>query len=222
MAVTALSNVGLPAILARDFLSFELLPSLTLHAAQAEKWMPSAGLRQHSRKLSHLHRHWSAALRKEAALEAVTDISDPALPLAMLPGERFDRLIMTAGAVQVGQRLRRCIVRDEVAFIRQQIGDEPLDFVLGHPEGIEVGEAFASHWKLSAVEITVRVLGTAALATVFNAASPPVGRRGLLRLPPSAATTLNQTQDAARTLRLFRSLLIEIEPQWLSLFPVSR
>lgn len=222
MAISAQFNVGLPAGLTRDFLSFDLLPSLTLHAGQSEIWMPSVGVRQHSRKLSHLHRHWSAALRKVALLEAVTDLADPALPLAMLPSERFDRLIMVAGAVRVGQRLRRCIVREEVAFIRQQIGDEPLDFVLRHSEDIAPGLAFASHWKLSAVEVIVRVLGAAALASVFKAATPPVGRRGLLRLPPGAWTTSSQKLDAVQTLQFFRSMLLEIEPQWLSLFPVNR
>lgn len=214
---------GLRHPLAEAFLAFSLLPSLNLDATQAARLAPEAALRLGAR-LPSLHRHWSAALIAEPPLTPLPTLDDPALPLAMLPPGRFERGVLMAGVLLAGRRIRHSITHHEVALWQTQLGDAALEFARRRAPGIHPGLAqeTCADWPLESAAEGVTKLGSALLAHVFSAASPAVGQRGLLRLPAEAVTRARALPfDASEALPLSLSLLQEIEPEWLSLFPAT-
>ena len=218
-----LLRFGLQHPLAGPFLAFDQLPSRLLHRSQRAALLSSQADWQLGETLPHLHRHWSAELKESASLASVTELDDPALPLAMAPQSAFDRLLMMLGAVLAGQRLRRVIQRDEVSVLRAQIGDEALDLARRQAPSFHAGLDEGLDWPLADAAEQVRALGAAALAKVFAAAAASVGRRGALRLPvDSQELSRRLPLDADAALRLSRSLLQRVDPQWLSLFPATR
>ena len=207
--------------LAGAFLAFCLLPSLTLHASQAIARVPEAVLAQ-AASLPTLHRHWSAELIRVEQLQPVLDLADQALPLAMLPGERLEHLVLMAGATLAGQTLRHCIVRDEVQAVQAQLGDALLSFVQQRAQELHPGLAVDFSFRSEGLVSELNAMGSGLLAAALLEASPGVGRRGLLRLPisaPQQGEHLSITSSEA--LRLSLALLQELDPQWLSLFPAT-
>lgn len=216
MSSAGASWLGHP--LADSLLRFELLPSLALHPAQAARLLP-APLQQlleaGQLALPALHRHWSALLRRELQLAPLADLQDPALPLALAPPPLFERLLQHAGLALLGPRVRRAITRAEVAAWRDKLGEEGLRYARHAPPLTE-----------AAADGAPDQLGAALLHTVFEAATPPVAARALLRLPPEAgaARTLLPAACAApaAALALAQSVLASLEPAWLSSFPATR
>jgi len=207
--------------LAGPFLAFCLLPSLSLHATQAAAWVPATVLEQATR-LPTLHRHWSAAMIRAGEFEPVPSLDDPALPLAMLPAERFDRFALVAGAMLAGQFIRRCIARADVEALQTQLGDAVLDFTRRRAAAIHPGlDSLA--WRSDAIAEDTAALGNTLIGSAFDAASPAVRQRGLLRLPVATPQHARELPlSPAESLRISLSLLQEIEPEWLSLFPATR
>lgn len=208
--------------LAGSLLAFCLLPSLNLHPAQAAQFIPDV-VRGADIASPLLHRLWSAELMRSLDLGTVTSFDDPVLPIAMLPADRLAALIPLAGATLAGQRFRRCIARNDVQMLREQIGDAVLDFVRYRAPAIHPGldhETLA--WPLSAAGEQVGVLGSALLARAFSEAAPPVARRAMLRLSPDAPGNVERLPlRPAEARQCALTLLQEIDPVWLSSFPVT-
>ena len=221
--MTTASGNAKRASLTGPLLAFCLLPSLSLHPSQFERFIP-APVYAHADELPALHRLWSAALIEQAALEPLATFDDAALPLAMLPADRLAQWLSLAGVTLAGQRIRRCIVRSEVELLRAQLGDAVLDFARRRAPAFYAGlpDETACSWSLSAAAEHAAALGEALFARAFGGATRPVAQRALLRLPTDAvqrAAALPLAADAA--LRLSLSLLQELDPVWLSSFPAS-
>ena len=209
--------------LAGSLLAFCLLPSLTLHVSHADL-LPPISIQTRGDQLPALHRVWSAEIIEKCGMEPVTAFDDPVLPLAMLPAEILDRLVPLAGATLAGQCIRRCIAREDVELLRAQLGDTMLDFVRRRAPAFHAGldDSSMTNWSLDAAGEEVAILGNTLLAQVFDSASKPVAQRALLRLPAEAFgrnSTFPVAADDA--LRLSLNLLQELDPEWLSSFPVT-
>lgn len=221
MNAAVASPLSLHHPLAKAFLTFCLLPSLTLHPTQANARVPEPLLKQ-AASLPTLHRHWSAELARACALEPVPDLADPVLPLAMLPAERFGMFAIYAGAMLAGQPIRRCIVRADVEAVQTELGDAVLAFTRQRAAAIHPGlDSLA--WRTEAIAADTAALGHVMLAQAFATASAPIRQRGLLRLPIAAPEHARDLSlSPAESLRISLALLQEIEPEWLSLFPATR
>ena len=209
--------------LAGSLLAFCLLPSLTLHVSHADL-RPPISIQTSGDQLPALHRMWSTEIIEKCGMEAVTAFDDPVLPLAMLPTEKLDRFVPLAGATLAGQRIRRCIAREDVDQLRAQLGDVMLDFVRRRAPALHAGldDSSITNWSLDAAGEQIARLGNALLAQVFNSASKPVAQRALLRLPAEAFGRTGTFPVAADdALHLSLNLLQELDPEWLSSFPVT-
>lgn len=194
------------------------MPSLSLHATQATALVPETVLAQ-TAGLPSLHRHWSAEL--SGKLEPVLGLDDPILPLAMLPAERFDTLLLYAGALLAGQPIRRCITRALVQAMQAELGDGVLNFTRNRAAAIHAGLDDLA-WRTEAIGADTLALGQVMLAQAFLTATPAVRQRGLLRLPIAASSHAQALAlSPAESLRISLALLQEIEPEWLSLFPIT-
>jgi type III secretion protein K len=218
MTAAAAPSSWLAGPIAQELLRFDQLPSQWLHPSRANVPSQLAGV-------ASLHRHWSALLRREHALEAVRDPADPLLPIALLPPERFARLVLFAGVALLAGGLRRTIAREPLAQLAQQLGADGLQFAraeaprLALPpveERIDPGAARAQceRW------------GAALVAIALESASPGVARRAWLRLPADIEDERERLAkaglEAARALDAARELLQKLEPAWLSSFPAAR
>ncbi|MGE0329470.1 MAG: SctK family type III secretion system sorting platform protein [Ramlibacter sp.] len=207
--------------LAEALLRFNLLPSLLLHAGRGDA-QSQAGLKA----LPALHRHQSAALLKQHGLEPVLGLDDPALPLAMLPGPHFDKLLLLLGAALNAPHIRRTIARDEVSLLRNVLGPQTMAMARSSAAAALAGLPVAPDWTAANAADLCTAWGAAVLAQAFDAAAPAVGRRARLRLDPEA-DALRAPLSAAglqpeRALGIARDVLQTLEPAWLSSFPASR
>jgi hypothetical protein len=220
--------------LAVAFRRFELLPSLLFHPSRVAEWLPpdasalGAG--------PSLHRHASAGLLRRLGLGRITQPREPALAVCMAPDALFNWLVLAGGLVLLGPMLRRVIARDDVRRVREQVGTDGLRFARAagplwdgelavtsgtFPDAGLPGEVPATGLRAEALR-----LGEALAAAAMDAGTPPVARRGLLRLPadaPMRASALPpplQSPDDA--LALVRAVLHELDPTWLSSFPDPR
>jgi hypothetical protein len=227
MAALSSSALWLGHAQAESLLRFNLLPSLWLHASRERSLLP-AGLAQafeQSGATGGLHRHWSAALIRGLGLAPATQLEDPALPLALLPAESFERLLSWCGLVLLGPRIRQTIARDEVRLLEEQLGDDALRFARTRAAALHAS-GDGPRLEHANVSAQASLWGSALLAAAFDAAGEPVARRGLLRLPEDAANerfrlpaSLSQSRQA---LALARAVLDVQDPEWLSSFPASR
>ena len=206
--------------LAEALLRFNLLPSMWMHPRR--HGAPDlAGLKA----LPALHRHRSAALLKELGLDPVMRLDDPALPLAMLPAAHFDRLLILLGAALNAPHIRRTIARDDLARLKDTLGDEALAVTRTPAAAALAGLPVAPDWEAGRAAELCRAWGEAVLAQAFDAAAPQVGRRARLRLAPEA-DVLRAPLSAAglqpeRALHIARDLLQLLEPAWISSFPTT-
>src|SRR5436190_7862930 len=102
MSAAAAPSSWLAGPLAQELLRFDQLPSQWLHPSRANVPAQLTGA-------PSLHRHWSALLKREHALEPVNDPADPLLPVALVPAEKFARLVLFAGIALLAGGLRRTI-----------------------------------------------------------------------------------------------------------------
>jgi hypothetical protein len=206
--------------LAQALLRFNLLPSHFLHPARDDA-VPALALKA----LPGLHRHRSAALLKKHGLDPVLSLDDPALPLAMLPEPHFGRLLLLLGAALNAPHVRRTIARHQIALLRQQIGSEGLAIARTPTAAALAGLPVAPDWEGARAAALCGAWGAAVLAHAFDAASPPVAQRALLRLAPEAdalrASLVAAGLQPLRALTVARELLQTLEPAWLSSFPAT-
>ncbi|HZY20512.1 MAG TPA: SctK family type III secretion system sorting platform protein [Ramlibacter sp.] len=224
--MAAAFSLGHP--LAESLLRFELLPSLLLHPAQAARLLPDPLRRLLAQDPAAvpgpvLHRHWSAALRRELRLGPVMGLGEEALAIALLPQPAFDRLVLHCGIALLAPAVRRTIAREDVAALRDQLGEAGWQFALrGAPQAPAVGQAL-DHRDAAA---QAQRLGAAVLDAAFDAAAAPVADRARLRLAPGAAAgrALLPIPLAAGTgaLALALSVLASLDPAWLSSFRATR
>ncbi|MBS1196644.1 MAG: hypothetical protein H6R18_429 [Proteobacteria bacterium] len=220
----AAASAGFPGVrhpLADSFFSFCLLPTLSLHPSQAVALVPDAVL-QHAAILPTTHRHWSEYLIQALELGVVSNLDDPALPLAMLPQASLDKFMLSAGAVLAGKHIRRCISRAEVQALQDQLGDSLYQFVCQRAARLHSGLESGVAWPVDDIIEELAALGSALLGLAFQEVAPAIGQRGLLRLP---LETKNRMADlplsSGEALQISLSLLQEIDPKWLSLFPAA-
>ena len=205
---------------AEALLRFDMLPSTWLHPSRAGGLVPAA-----LEGLAALHRHLSAALRREFSLQAVTGFDDPTLPIALLPDDRLARLAFFAGIALLRTQVRQAIAREPVAHLREQLGAEALDFAHPSHDGFEL-TFMEEVLQPEAARTQCERWGYAWLAQVFEAAESGVGRRALLRLPADTEAGRERLAEAglapAQALAMARGLMQQLEPTWLSSFPAAR
>lgn len=240
-------------VLDRALLEANALPSRLAHPAWLEAWAcAGAGLWQRLLQAlqplepgaATLHRHVSGALLRDPALDLgwIAGLDDPALPLCLAPPPLFEALQRRAGLVLLGPAIRQVIVRSELARIEQRLGAPALDFVRQQAPRLWAGLVAPARLAPAEVEAQVMRWGAALLARALDVATPPVARRGRLRLAPAEgspsgsmlpeielpATVLPATVlpenvlGAPQALSLARALLQELDPPWFSHFPALR
>lgn len=206
--------------LTESLLRFNLLPSLWLHPRRASTAQQAA-----LKSLPAFHRHQSAALLKQQGLDPVLGLDDPALPLAMLPGEHFDRLVLLLGAALNAPHIRRTIARDDLTVLREQLGSEALAVTRTGTATALAGLPVAPDWTPGNAAGLCTAWGAAVLGQAFDAATPGVGQRARLRLVPEADALRAPLAAAGlqpeRALHIARGLLQTLEPTWLSSFPAT-
>ena len=220
--------------LAQAFLSFNLLPSLTLHPSRVDpqmtaQWLPlllGVGDALGLVAPSVLHRHWSRALISQFGLEPALGLEDPALPLAMAPASLFQRVSFLCGVALLAPMIRRSIDGQRVRELSLSLGDSALEFARHRCSFIT--QALVSGTDeppLDRMVLCCTDWGNALLATVFSATkTKAVGQRGTLRLPNSTNTASLPCTDAHGfdTLMLARASLQFCDPVWLSSFPAAQ
>jgi hypothetical protein len=205
--------------LAESLMRFNLLPSLLLHPRRDKSGQGEL------KALAAVQRHRSAALLKEHGLDPVMGLDDPALPLAMLPQQHFDRVLLLLGAALNAPHIRRTIRREEVSLLTSCLGPEAIAIARTPTAAALAGLPVAPDWDVAMAHDQCMAWGAAVLAQAFDAAAPQVGRRARLRLAPEA-DSLRAPLSAAglgpeRALAIARDLLHTLEPAWLSSFPTK-
>lgn len=204
--------------LAEALLRFSMLPSTFMHPAR----QVAAGT---SLNLPALHRHRSAELIKLHDLDPVLELDDPALPLALLPDDHFNRMALLLGAALNAPHIRRTIARDDVAQLRSQIGEEGLGMARGSSATALAGMPVVPDWEAARARLLCILCGTAVFGQVFDGAAPPVSVRANLRIDPQADGMRVALSAAGltppRALEVARDLLATLEPEWLSSFATA-
>lgn len=207
--------------LAQALMRFNFMPALLLHPRRVDGATPQA-----LKSLPTLQRHQSNALLRQHGLDPVLGLDDPALPLAMLPDVHFDRMLLLLGAALNAPHIRRTIVRDDLAVLRERLGSEAVAVARTPTAAALAGLPVAPDWSADSAKALCMAWGAAVLAQAFDAATPAVGNRARLRLAPEADAQRAPLAAAGlqpeRALRIARDLLHTLEPQWISSFPATR
>lgn len=220
--------------LAAAFLGFNLLPADWMHPSHSAPWDVTEDLKAKlvasgalaSAEPRALRRHASAmllnGLRPEAAV--VPGLRDPALPVFMVCEDSFERLLVSCGLVLLGPAIRRIITREDLQALRTELTGDELNFARGSVSRLlpaDASEGVAV--SLGRVREQARELGYQVLVVVAEHASHPVACRGRLRLPsmtqPSHFELPLPLRDGASALVFARGVLLEIDPEWIALFP---
>jgi type III secretion protein K len=218
--------------LSTHLLEFACLPSRTLHASRQQALLPAGGMALLS-QLSpgtpawrRLHRHWSVALTQAHRLPELTVQPDKSLVLAMLPTPAWDAIQWLGGAVLVAPRIRRCIAREQVSSLKEQLGEAAHSFAMGPSAILHGGWDESLALPLGQVAPTCLRWGQALQARAMQTASPAVAQRAFLRLPEAALKDADSAQfsrmASAQALQLLMSLIERTQAQWFSLFPANR
>jgi len=236
-------RTGLKGPVAAQLLEFNLLPSRTLHPAHAARLSPPQGI-EHAqpRVQAALHRRWSSRLLQDLGAEGapVTNLAEPALPLALLTPPLMQRLARDLGIVLLGANLRRLVEREEVLAARSSLGQEGMAWALEGAAKLHAGLPtpplhLSNHnhnhnHEPSLQPLSPRTPGWASLADSLGAgllaqawydAPPPLRHRADWKLPPAAQDARTRgaaglTEPEARALCLQR--LKQMESVWLSSF----
>lgn len=219
--------------LAADFLRFNLLPAYLLGAFwQGERRMDVPPVRPEpvvgavpgidpARLARHASRAILATFEKEE--QVVDGFSDPALPVVMSSDEDFGRLVVACGLVVLGPSIRRIITRIELEALRRELSAQEIDFARTVGFRLWGGDGFAMPPLAGKIREQAWGLGIQMLRYALQLSSKAVMRRANLRLadgpqvqPHELPATL---RDGATALALARSVLQELDPEWISLFP---
>jgi hypothetical protein len=220
--------------LAAAFLGFNLLPVDWMHPSRSASWNVDEACRAKlaacgalaSADPRALRRHASAILVNSRGPDetVILGLRDPALPVFMACEASFERLLLGCGLVLLGPSIRRIITREDLQALRAELTREELDFARGPasrllpPGGSEGVTVSLGHTREQACG-----LGYAVLAVVAEHACPPVACRARLRLPSIPESSPIELpvslRDGASALAFARGVLLEVDPEWLSLFP---
>lgn len=206
-------------------LTFNLLPSLTLHPSRhAAFGAPSQPVP--AACAAAWHRHWSAAILRRLGLwhRPVLDADHPVLALALLPPDRLARLARHVGAACCAPRLRQVIAGPEVRELIAALGADVLDFARRADHGSWACAAGAVPGPVSALAGQVDAIGRTVLRQVFQPAGPELALRAELKLEDdartadAAGTEAAATDSTQRLQALVLAVLEHIEPTWHSSF----
>lgn len=218
---------GLPLrhVLLPHLVAFNLLPSLTLHPEHAAAHALPAGfdeLLARPQTAALAHRHWSASILQALSLsdDPVCSLDAPALPVAMLHGELLEALARSAGLVLLAGRLRRMVVRADLAEANRVLGEDAVRHARARAAAAEIFVPDTTEWEVDQLDAAVLILGYGLLGRALLAAPKAIRARALLRLP-ALADAVPQLMPLAsdEALDLALQLLTERDPQWRSLFP---
>ena len=226
--------------MASHLLRANFLPSSLAHPQQIQAWAGVDGeTLQHwpnclavslgpasDRSALAMHRAVSRALIRHWRLEPISGLGEPAVPLCLLPPPAFERMAVHIGLVFLAPALCRVIARPELAALDLALGASTLHFVRRHAAALRPPQAplptVAEHPpSAAAVPGVAGAMGAAVLAQCFADVPDPVGRRGLLRLPPDVDLDLlpPDLADGIAARALAHAVLQLLEPEWLSHFP---
>ncbi|MCF8161244.1 MAG: Yop proteins translocation protein K [Polaromonas sp.] len=222
------SSAWRDSALAEPLLRFACLPSVALHPSRVADLVPPtvhALLAQVTPDMPYwgrLHRHWSAALVQSLGLAPLSDVTDPALALALLPPPVWNQVQMLGAALLAGPRIRRTIARSQVQALQSQLGAPVLAFARGPATALHAGWDAALALDFDQLLPVSLAWGEALQARALEAATPAVAQRGRLRLPAAAIDMASSAQfssiDPSQALALVRSLTEMTDPAWLSSF----
>lgn len=211
-----------PVLLAR-LLEFNQWPSRLLHPARAQLIWTEQELTQLDRSPSLdrvLHIHGSRRLLAQLGPygQAVTELHEPALPLALLTPDLRQALVRRVGLMALGKTLRTLIARAQVLQARSAIGQEGMDWAMDH--ALDWPDSGTSHLPQQGWLADADLLGSAILARSWQGAPAPLRLRADWCLAPQACElALPETINDAQARTICLSQLAEMEPLWLSYFP---
>lgn len=219
------ASVPLGHALMSHLMTFNLLPSTTLHPEQADQHVIPRGfeaLLKRPETAALAHREWSASILQDLSLtdDPVCDLAAPALSVAMLRGDQLEQLAHTAGVALLAGRLRRMVARAEVTEAMRALGEDVVRTARARPLPAGTFVPDTSAWDIGQLHAAVPVLGYGVIVRALGAAPQAVRARAHLRLPRSVDVPPQLAQlesDAALTLTL--QLLMELDARWCSLFP---
>jgi hypothetical protein len=198
--------------LAEPLLRFSLLPAQWLH--RSRDLIPRA--------LRGAHRQSAVTLFEKFGLDPMVQVTDPALPLAMLPQASFDRVLLLVGAAMNAMQIRRTIGRAACAELDAQLGADGVLMAQSATAVALGGMPPASDWQVARARELCMASGSALVALAFDAATSGVCTRGHLRLEEadvqSRLALAAAGMEPARALAIALDLLEHLEPTWLSSF----
>lgn len=214
-------------------ITFNMLPSLTLHPEHAADLNPPEGLDHPDPEVQkNLHRRWSARLlaHLDADSAPVTDLSQPALPLALLEPAAMQALVRDLGIALLGAALRRIVERRAVLNARASLGLSGMKWALHEAARLHPGLQDIRVWTLRVHGDSdaftnwaglADLLGAGLLAQAWHDAPTSLRRRANWKLPPPSLdaecrNASGLTEPAARALCLQH--LTKIDPVWQSSF----
>ena len=219
-----------PPIWSATLQSFNLLPSLSLHASRAALWLPghaNAGpwLAQPA---SHRqwHRRWSQLLleRLGANAQPVLDFAHPATPLALASPALLQATSRHAGLLLLGKNLRLRIARSEVREAQEAMGRATLNWICTQGAALHPGLSAPDPWLAQGLLAGADQLGAGALAQSWSTAPAALRHRADWKLPLDAESSESREASGmtpTQALHLCLQTLHFLEPTWLSSFPAT-
>lgn len=210
-----------------QLLEFNLLPSRTLHPAQISLSDPPLGIEDAQPEVADImHRRWSQRMldRAGAAGSPVLSLNEPALPLAMAAPGLLVRLARDLGIALLGVSIRRVIERAEVLSVRSELGDEGMQWALVGSAKLHPGMSATQQWMDAGWANAADLLGAGFLAQAWHDAPTPLRLRADWKMAPASLSAEHRTAsglDASQARALCLSRLKQMEPAWLSNFPLT-
>jgi type III secretion protein K len=205
------------AMLTRPLLEFNQLPSLTLHASRWAGFMRAAvggtamaaeqgtlpeamnGRRGDRIWSERWHGQWSAFILARLGLrdQPVLDLSEPALPLALLAPEPLAQCCRRLGALGYGSYLRRVISGSGTRILVLALGEDVMEFARRQAGGLRVEIGGADFSSPAAARTTVEACGRAILRAAWRGAEPALWGRAELKLPDEPFDAALVAKDVA-------------------------
>jgi type III secretion protein K len=199
-----LEIMPLQSVLGRRLVTFNFLPSRTLHPTRYSQYQSEAfgmALTLMPERAATWHRHWSRRILQHEKLwnRPVTDLNDVHLDLAVLPRCALSALARRLGAVLCAPRLRYAISGAQVRALQAELGPDTLQLARQDTGGRPCipGEPFSNAEE---ARKTIDDLGYGVLHAVAVAAPPEIARRFMLKLPIRMACDLPVQYETAMAL----------------------
>lgn len=211
-------------------LRFNLNPSRLVHHTRAAELLPPGLLTcwpdaEQALGDARLHRHWSSALLADYGLLPLEAIDETGLVVGAAPAPLFDQLAIYCGLALLAPEIRRVITRADVVALEAQLGSRGLAFARHGAQACWGATQSPVPLAAGSAAEQARHLGAAVLDLALEAASAPVAARARLRLPADAVRVRDEVAaavaDEGRAQALALDVLQELDPTWLSSFPVT-